>query len=84
MERRVLNLTFAIDCICNIDLITRLTDLKNAGGNSGLYWQKWMYSATMLAPRSSLLHSSVKMSVMCISFLLSSSQYALDERMDLA
>ena len=64
--------------------MTRLTDLKNAGGNSGLYWQKWMYSVTMLAPRSSLLHSSKKMSVMCISFLLSSSQYALDKRMDLA
>ena len=59
--------------------MTRLTDLKKAGGNSGLYLQKWMYSATMLTPRSSRLHSSVKISVMCCSFLLSSLQYALDK-----
>ena len=61
------------------DLMTRLTDLKKAGGNSGLYLQKWMYSATMLTPRSSRVHSSVKISVMCCSFLLSSLQYALDK-----
>ena len=59
--------------------MTRLTDLKKAGGNSGLYLQKWMYSATMLTPRSSRVHSSVKISVMCCSFLLSSLQYALDK-----
>ena len=58
--------------------MTRLTDLKKAGGNSGLYLQKWMYSATMLTPRSSRLHSSVNISVICCSFLLSSLQYALD------
>ena len=57
--------------------MTRLTDLKKAGGNSGLYLQKWMYSATMLTPRSIRLHSSVKISVICCSFLLSSLQYAL-------
>ena len=61
------------------DLMTRLTDLKKAGGNSGLYLQKWIYSATMLTPRSSRLHSSVKISAMCCSFLLSSLQYALDK-----